>query len=291
MNPSGYSTSSIRRASRTLIRRASRTLIKRDVNPRSAPITDLNIETTTYCNRRCSYCPNSIFERSLKKNAREMSFSLFKKIVDDLAEMGFTGRISPQLYGEPLTDSRLVSRMEYANTTLPRAKLLIVTNGDFLTPTLLNQLRDVGVHDYFITIHDSDPRARKQSIERIKQLKKGAKRDKKDVTLEYQTVINPSNRGGLIEITRRTPPPRCLDLDNALPINYRGDVLVCCNDYLGEVTFGNVQHESLKDVWTKPEFVKLREMLTKKVYSLDICKRCTGTLSLHDPLVALRKRQ
>ena len=31
---------------------------------------DIDIETTTFCNRRCSYCPNSLFDRGLKENEK-----------------------------------------------------------------------------------------------------------------------------------------------------------------------------------------------------------------------------
>jgi sulfatase maturation enzyme AslB (radical SAM superfamily) len=48
---------------------------------------DFDIETITTCNRRCSYCPNSIFERSLPKNEKLMDKELFEKIIDELAEI------------------------------------------------------------------------------------------------------------------------------------------------------------------------------------------------------------
>src|SRR4030042_666457 len=52
---------------------------------------DIDIETTTLCNRRCSYCPNSIFDRSIKKNEKTMHTKLFKKIINDLKIIKFTG--------------------------------------------------------------------------------------------------------------------------------------------------------------------------------------------------------
>ena len=55
------------------------------------PITFTTIETTTHCNRRCSYCPNSVFERGSKENTQLIDTALFRKIIDDLAEMGYKG--------------------------------------------------------------------------------------------------------------------------------------------------------------------------------------------------------
>ena len=82
---------------------------------------DIIIETTTQCNRRCGYCPNSVYDRSLKHNSHLMSEHLFMKIINDLKEMRFAGRISPHFYGEPLLDKRLYRLMKYAHDTLPKA--------------------------------------------------------------------------------------------------------------------------------------------------------------------------
>lgn len=65
------------------------------------------IETITTCNRKCSYCPNSLYDRGLVMNQSRMESALFRKIIDDLAQSGWRGEIVPHLYGEPLLDERL----------------------------------------------------------------------------------------------------------------------------------------------------------------------------------------
>ena len=42
----------------------------------------VSIETSTACNRRCPYCPNSIFERGLIKNERILETGIYHKIID-----------------------------------------------------------------------------------------------------------------------------------------------------------------------------------------------------------------
>jgi 2-deoxy-scyllo-inosamine dehydrogenase (SAM-dependent) len=73
----------------------------------------LYIETLTACNLRCSYCPNSVYERGLIKNNQEMETKLFYKIIDELAELNWVGDIQPHSYGEPLLDGRLPSFCSY----------------------------------------------------------------------------------------------------------------------------------------------------------------------------------
>ncbi|MGZ4944014.1 MAG: radical SAM/SPASM domain-containing protein [Halobacteriota archaeon] len=245
------------------------------------PIIGVAIETTTHCNRRCSYCPNSVFERGLKENTQLIDPALFRKIIDDLAEMGFKGHLHPHLYGKPLTDPRLVSFMQYAHEKLPKAALRIFTNGDLLTPTLLDELKAAGVRDYVITLQSTDEQSLTRSIDKIEQLKRHAKAQNKDIKLVYRTRIAEAplyNRGGLVDV-EKLAPPYCLDNEGPTIINYRGDVLICCNDYLGQVVFGNVCHESLKDIWSKPEFVRIRRQVERKIYTLDICKKCAGVTS------------
>jgi hypothetical protein len=66
--------------------------------------------------------------------------------------------------------------------------------------------------------------------------------------------------------------------DNPVAINSHGDVRICCNNYRGQVVFGNLCYESLQDIWSKSEFVKIRHEIESAVYTLDICKICTRTL-------------
>jgi hypothetical protein len=103
------------------------------------PILHLDIETTTYCNRRCSYCPNSVFERSLRKNEHLMAPALFRKIVDELADISFKGSLSPHLYGEPLTDSRLISFMDYAHAMVTEGQNCSIYKRRFSHPDVAGQ--------------------------------------------------------------------------------------------------------------------------------------------------------
>lgn len=239
-------------------------------------ITDVNIETTTLCNRRCWHCPNSIFDRSLKKNEKIMPESLFKKIIDELAELNYQGRVSPHLYGEPLLDTRLVRLMEYAHTKIPKANLLIYTNGDFLDREVIDKLYEAGVNSFFVSLHSGT----RKDEERIKKLKEYVERTNKKICIDYQIFDNTvplATRIGLVHVDKVMDFPPCLADDNPATINYQGDFQLCCNDYLGEIAFGNVANERLMDIWTKKSFQNVRKQLKRRVYVLDICKRCVNS--------------
>src|SRR3989344_6373293 len=90
----------------------------------------VEIETSTYCNRTCSWCPNSTFQRSRAQNL--MPENLFDKIVNDLKGVNYSGQIALHNYNEPLMDPHLFSHIARVKQKLPGAKILILTNGDLL---------------------------------------------------------------------------------------------------------------------------------------------------------------
>lgn len=240
----------------------------------------LNIETTTYCNRRCYYCPNSLSDRGLKENERYMQEDLFKKIIDELAGMDFRGRISPHLYGEPLLDKRLPALIGYAHDKLPRARLEIYTNGDFLDIGMLDRLYEAGVQHYYVTLHGTG-KEQKEGKKRIDKLEQYIKKAKRKIKIDLLILgkENPlSTRAGLVKVNITKKTPICLFYNSPLAINYQGDVVLCCEDYLGEVVLGNLENENLMDIWNKKNFKDIRRQLRKSVYKLNICKRCTENI-------------
>ena len=100
----------------------------------------VEIETTTVCNRTCSYCPNS----AIKRPAGNMDEALFRSIIDSLKEMDFSGRVSPHFYGEPLVDRRILKFIAYTREKLPKAFIKLFTNGDLLTYDLFLKLLESG---------------------------------------------------------------------------------------------------------------------------------------------------
>jgi len=79
------------------------------------------------------------------------------------------------------------------------------------------------------------------------------------------------SRGGLIEIKGKKKT-RC-DL-TLLVVDYKGDVLLCCDDYFGKYSFGNVNDKNIMDIWNSKNFKSMRKKLRKGIFELDICKKC-----------------
>ena len=234
----------------------------------------VEIETSTACNLRCRYCPNSISDRGLLKNNRQMPESLFCRLVDELEDMGFEGELHPHFYNEPLLDQRLPHLLAYVRSKLPRCRICVFTNGVLLTLEKYMALASAGVNGIEITRHTpTDP----SHIADI--LAYRSSNGDGGIELNYNKAgVDGAilfNRCGMIPLRRIVETGKgCTWPCHYLTINYRGDVLLCCNDYFASFPVGNVSESSIAQIWDKPYNRALRVQLCKDASKVAICRKC-----------------
>lgn len=234
---------------------------------------DIDIEVNTACNRRCSYCPNSISERGLLKNNREMDVALYKKIIDELAELKFTGRLSPIFYGEPLLRNDLTELMEYTREKLPKVTIKMTSNGDYLTIEKYLELVEAGVDKFLITQHGQNISENMKKL--LVYLKEHPEKKVKFIYSKFEKDTPLYNRGGLLKPNVVDYSPRCRKPHNPVIVDWEGNVILCCNDYFSEIKFGNLKTKNLLDIWNSDSYRNIRRELKKKIFNLEICKKCT----------------
>lgn len=255
---------------------------------------EINIETMTTCNRRCSYCPNSTFERGLFKNQKIMETEVFKKVIDELAAIDYKGIIAPHFYGEPILDKRLPELVSYAHKKLPNATIKLVSNGDFLSVERYKELAQAGVRKFIITQHSPKMSSIVAKLFEYFGDNPGDIKCKYFVTrrepgvkgvikFQYQLLDLFYNRGGLVSLDEdqekklvENPLPICFYHSNPLVITYNGEVPLCCQDYNSTIVFGNVKETPLLEIWRSKRFKDMRKKLAKRKYDLPICKSCVG---------------
>ena len=91
----------------------------------------VEIETVNRCNGKCSFCPVSVAHDIRQRHV--MSEELFKKIIDQLAEIEYSGRLALFSNNEPFLDPRIVEFNRYARERLPKARMHLFTNGTVMT--------------------------------------------------------------------------------------------------------------------------------------------------------------
>ncbi len=261
---------------------------------RSDFFSSVDFENITACNRRCSYCPNSLYERGLMENKKLMDEKIFKRIIDELARINYSGMIRPVFYGEPLLDSRFPNWIKYIREKLPKADIIVFTNGDLLTLDLYKKLAENGVNLFVVSNHNGGtmPENLEKLLVNFKKVpyksgypyQGGFLHESAYSSGEKAPMIfyrNPSrieglyNRGGLMKnINVSKAKSECSLPSSDLTVDWRGNVILCCNDYFSSVKFGNVENESLVEIWNKDNFKKMRRDLKRGILNLEICKKC-----------------
>lgn len=76
------------------------------------------IQTNNKCTRRCEFCLYGM--KDIKIEDHVMPDWLFRKIIQELNQIDYSGRISLFEINEPLTDPRIIDMVRYAKKTFPR---------------------------------------------------------------------------------------------------------------------------------------------------------------------------
>ena len=209
------------------------------------------LEMSYYCNRACSYCPVALHERSDKN--LEMPNELLSTITKSLKEIDYNGRISLNLFNEPLANKNFINNISFLSTNLPNSVLSCNSNGDYIKKfSTLEKLDQNGLKEILITLHP--PKNTPWRLEYAqKQILKFSKRinykitDKEFENLKYSFFVGKlyvevvctnwdnkgNSRGGemksLIPEHSRINP--CEKPMREFVISYDGSIQLCCHIY------------------------------------------------------------
>ncbi|MGR8919495.1 MAG: radical SAM/SPASM domain-containing protein [Gammaproteobacteria bacterium] len=233
------------------------------------------IETIAQCNRECGYCPVA---HAPKRKGR-MTEETVLGLIDQLAALDYTNRISFHYYNEPLLDKRLMKFTRYAGEKLPRATCLLTSNGDVLNEARVREYFENGVTDLAISAHDEETHVR---FEGIRAGLPAALKQRLSIRPYYRVgdgtgAARITNRGGSVDMTAyaadevtEASPEGCDRIQ--FNIDYEGNVHPCCMDFGNEYILGNAFEEKLYDIWLRAR-AQFREHYLGE-YTKDVCFRC-----------------
>ncbi len=226
------------------------------------------IEINSGCNRKCEWCPNSIASRPQNKLLED---TLFYNIIDQLVAMKFHGQITFNLFNEPLLDTRLATFIAYTRKHLPSSVIYLNTNGDILTLEMWTHLREQGMDYAKISQYDGQFNNNIRTV--MERLDKNERKHFRAYIFKPSQI---NNRAGLIATTSKLPLKKfCSRPFYQLCITYEGKVVLCCNDYYGQVQIGDIRTNRIKDIWRNDIFVRYRKTLRKgNRGNLALCKTC-----------------
>ena len=273
----------------------------------------INLETFSYCNRKCTYCPVSMLET---KEKQYLDDGIFKSIINSLEAIEYESKISLNLYNEPLSDNSIFQSVLYIRNRLPRAIVSFNSNGDYITEEILEKLALIGLDNIHITLHTtpneiySDTLAEKKLEDFYKKINQVFKIESQKVNEYIRTSFKYKNlhvsiatsnyakfgesRAGILsdliekDILRNWP---CGRPYREFTIFSNGHVYPCCNIYapldnyvnsIDEITHNN----DIFQIYTSRKMVDLRKMLFDYSEKLVPCDKCTEPF-LHSERIKL----
>jgi radical SAM protein with 4Fe4S-binding SPASM domain len=234
----------------------------------------IEIEINSHCNRACSYCPN-VNQARLEQGL--MSKELFDKILVQLKAINYQERISFSFYNEPLLSPDLDYFSREVKKYLPKTNLLIYSNGSLLTKSKLDNLISAGVDYFVITKHENEENFV------FDQTLRDLSSDFVQKYIQYQshTELKLTNRGGLlpkIVKTIETINLPCTIPLHMMTITNQGSIIPCFEDYHQVHSMGNVNLNSLEEIWSSKEYSEFRKkILFGMRRNYEVCSKCNRT--------------
>ena len=207
------------------------------------------IETSSYCNRTCVFCPN---KDGLRTQAQTMPMAVYERIVDDLARIQFGGSILLHLYNEPLADGHIFPYIERVRDRLRGARPGLNTNGDYLDRDMLDRLAAAGLQQLNVSIYGRNPghfnaehiqdridtlvsKLGLQPLKASGPLNVLARHGAVSVRLFGQDFSAQGyDRGGLVSVGLQRPRiSPCASPFKEILIGHDGSVVPCCNIHPG----------------------------------------------------------
>ena len=242
----------------------------------------IDINPTELCNRKCVFCPR-VDPKVYPNLNLHMDIKVAQKMAAELRALKYKGGIIFSGFGEPILHREFTGLVAAFGHDLHTE---LVTNGDRLTVPLLKELYAAGMGVILVSMYDGP-----HQIEHFtKMFKESGINEEQYVLrdrwydLEKDFGLKLTNRAGKVqtghqqEVDVHRP---CFYTHYSMMINWNGDVLLCVQDWNKEVKFGNVEKQSLLEIWGSPKFKEYRKQLGQGSRSLTPCNGCNVNGTLH----------
>ncbi len=269
---------------------------------------EVHIETLAMCNAACTFCPYPTMERQ----GDRMSDELIDKIIADLTQIPrhVPFNIAPFKVNEPFLDKRIFGVCAKINERLPNAQLRLFTNGSPLTDAIIEKTAAVrNVTHLWISLNECEAEAYEKlmglpldrTLARLDRLHElvtkgsfphvvtvsrvtdGSARDQAFHAFVKQRypafrpfMIGEGNWSGQVQprSQRRVPGTGCFRWYE-LSIMASGKVALCCMDGEGKHVIGDVNTQSVLEVYNSPGYRKMRQFMFSRKAAAAPCDSCT----------------
>jgi hypothetical protein len=242
-----------------------------------------------------------------------MDMNLFRKIVEDAKTVPAIDHFTITGLGEPLLDKHLMERVRTVRKAMPGAILDLYTNGTYLDEKKSEELRDAGLSVLYISLNAVNKEKRKQimKVDDFNRVRAAAHRaieiggkkmrvlvkavcskdlmehqDNEQFLAEwngpYQQGGNAflhmeGNWAGAVWPMRVSPTTACDRALGQIMVLWDGRVSLCCFDGEGEVILGDLNRQTIREVFNGPLATGIREAhFGGRRGELKLCSSCTA---------------
>lgn len=261
----------------------SRHIAKKYLNQKQYPLFQtIEIETINRCNGKCSFCPinRNIDPRPFKL----MDEKLFESIIQQLKKINYRGYIGLYSNNEPLLDKRIFSFLQKAREALPNANLYLFTNGTLLTIEKFDEL--MKYLDWITIDNYNDNLELIKPVEEVHNyIKTKPYKNKVYIYLrkENEILLNRSGQSKNRTKNKMKLKSTCLYPFEQVVVRPDGKLSLCCNDATGKVTMGDINENSLLDIWRGKKYDEIRKKMIKDRKLNGLCKDCDSVTLKVDP--------
>jgi uncharacterized Fe-S cluster-containing radical SAM superfamily enzyme len=259
-------------------------------------LTHIQIESSTACNGRCVFCPR----HEMTRKGGAMTDELFHKIVEQAIEMEVE-LISPFLNGEPFVFPRLFEWLDYLQER--NVKVMLFTNALAFTKQKADKINTYSnISNLIFSVHGYDKRTYEAQmnipydkvVENIEYFTSIAKIpyqvymldtavNHPGINIFLETWKNSTtfisklvNWAGKRHSSMKGTKVPCPELLHDMTIYWDGRVCLCCMDSDAAVVLGDLNKQSLKDVWESNQW--RRDEHKKLNFNLDLCLHCNKNI-------------
>ena len=269
----------------------------------------IEIQFCNLCNSNCLICPY----KDMKYKAEYMSSSLFFKFINELKTLNIK-RIIPYLNNEPFIDKNYIDKVKIIRENCPNVEIEISTNASLLTENIMFELLKLNISElrlsvfgyYKKTYNKMMPNLTKNVVfENLHKLSKIFKNANTKISIvmidngqieeiEIQKMKNLAtnfnfefNKWGFLDRAKNVKGQSnnfyndkvnyCEQLRplKRMHILANGDVIFCCQDWRHRYIVGNLNKNSILEIWNSEKYNSLRKQLyDKNLLAPELCCNC-----------------
>lgn len=260
----------------------------------------VQIEATNICNAKCVFCPRD----EMHRRQGIMTVELFKKIIDECAELGIT-HVRMHNYGEAFVDRKLVEKVRYAKQKGIQ-EVGMISNGSLITEPVAKGMIEAGLDAINISVDASGKDVFEATriglkydkvianIERLLRLRAESGKRRPKLILSFVRQNNSADEQAFIEHWRTIADKiHVTDLHNwagtlntESDVNYPcyrpwltftvlwdGRVSLCCADFDGKTILGNLNTQTIAEIWNAEPYRKTRREHLESG-GPEVCRAC-----------------